>query len=105
MSPAAEGSAFHPRTVHRNQAGTKSLLESTSGAVEDPVLYAEKTQRLLELLAILVRQGHVHLEEVSKALGQPSALELPVEIVGHVAELNHLRHVDSISACAAHVNM
>src|SRR5215468_5576491 len=36
--------------------------------------------------------------------GRPG-LELSVKFVGHVARLNHLRHVVTISACcAAHVN-
>jgi len=36
-----------------------------------------------------------------QALQRRARLELPVEIVGHLAELNHLRHVQSIAAVAA----
>ncbi len=45
----------------------------------DSAAYAEKKARLLELLALFVKHGHVSFEDLSKSLGWPPAAEPPAE--------------------------
>ena len=33
-----------------------------------------------------------------------TGFQLPVKLIGDMAQLNHLRHVTTIDACASHVN-
>jgi hypothetical protein len=77
MASAYGGGEAISRTVRRSQQTPNSMIESAAGIIPDPGLYAEKKSRLLELLAIFTRQGHLTLEEVNEALGRPAGPDLP----------------------------
>jgi chromosome segregation ATPase len=79
MSTEAERRGL-PRTVARNEASAKSAPATTRRGVRNPATFAEKKERLLALVAVLVRRGAMTPDELAKALGQPSALEQSEEL-------------------------
>jgi hypothetical protein len=79
MSTEAGGEPL-PRTVTRNEARTKPEPVPPLGGVRNPATFAEKKERLLALVAVLVRRGAVTTDELAKSLGQPSALEQSEEL-------------------------
>src|SRR5215211_9258328 len=61
-----------------------------------PLLHGGLGSHLLYLGEQVVRERHASLRRPD--------LQRPVQLVGHVADLDHLRHVDQSNTCSAHVN-
>jgi chromosome segregation ATPase len=103
VSSADEGKSY-PRTVHRNEKRWESYLQSASRTAQDPALYSEKKQRLLELLAIYMRQGHLTMDDVARAVGYPTEFEMPEvtkALRRHVTDLEaEVRHAKATEAFA-----
>ena len=98
MAAQADERAESARPVRRNGERPASFLESEPRAdPEDPV-FKEKKQRLLELVTIYSRQGHLTHDELQESLGEPRDDDLPALVqrlernVGELeAELRYAR--------------